>query len=173
MAMGKVGDKLEEGLSQLPHLAAMVVMVSDKGKGRVRATADGRADIQYHFDEGDVGRIKRGMAVTAEVLIAGGVKEVFTPVHGVGRHTTPGGLAADLADRSIRDFTLYASHPMSTCRMGLNPETSVVDPQGQAHRMPGLHIADASVFPTSLGVNPQLTTLAVSTLIGRRMAEGA
>ena len=173
MAMGKVGTDLEQGLAELPHLAGMVVMVSDKGRGRVRAGSDGRADIEYYFDEGDVGRIKRGMAVTAEVMLAGGVKEVFVPVHGVGRHRTPEDLAAELADRKIRDFTLYASHPMSTCRMGLDPETSVVDSQGRAHRMPGLHIADASVFPTSLGVNPQLTTLAVSTQLGRRMAAEA
>ena len=109
----------------------------------------------------------------AEVLLAGGVKEVFAPVHGVGRHTSSGDLAADLADRAIRDFTLYASHPMATCRMGTDPASSVVDPSGRAHRLPGLHIADASVFPTSLGVNPQLTTLAVSTQIGRRMAAKA
>jgi len=173
MAMGKIGADLEEGLAQLPHLAGMVVMVSDKGNGRVRATSDGRADISYHFADSDVARIKKGMAVTAEVLLAGGVKEVFVPVHGVGRYSTPGDLAAALADRDIRDFTLYASHPMATCRMGTDPAHSVVDPGGQAHRMPGLHIADASVFPTSLGVNPQLTTLAVSTEIGRRIAAGA
>jgi choline dehydrogenase-like flavoprotein len=172
MAMGKVGTQLEEGLAMLPHLAGMVVMVSDKGGGRVRATPDGRADIEYHFKDSDVDRIKQGMAVTAEVLLAGGVKEVFVPVHGVGRHRTPGSLLASLADRAIRDFTLYASHPMATCRMGTNPATSVVDPMGQAHHLPGLHIADASVFPTSLGVNPQLTTLAASTQIGRRLAAG-
>jgi choline dehydrogenase-like flavoprotein len=173
MAMGKIGADLEEGLAQLPHLAGMVVMVSDKGNGRVRATSDGRADITYHFADSDVARIKKGMAVTAEVLLAGGVKEVFVPVHGVGRHSTAGDLAAAMADRNIRDFTLYASHPMATCRMGTDPVHSVVDSSGQAHRMPGLHIADASVFPTSLGVNPQLTTLAVSTEIGRRIAAGA
>ena len=170
MAMGKVGSGLEEGLALLPHLAGLVVMVSDKGGGRVRATADGRADITYHFADADVDRIKQGMVVTAEVLLAGGVNEVFAPVHGVGRHSTPQALAADLAQRTIRDFTLYASHPMATCRMGADPKTSVINATGQAHRMPGLYIADASVFPTSLGVNPQLTTLAVSTHIGRQMA---
>jgi len=173
MAMRKLGPGLEEGLAMLPHLAGMVVRVSDKGTGSVRAHADGRADIEYNFADADVDRIKRGMVVTAEVLLAGGAKEVFVPVHGVGVHRTPEGLAAALKDRTIRDFTLYASHPMSTCRMGTDPETSVVDSTGAAHRMPGLRIADASVFPTSLGVNPQLTTLAVSSQIGRGMASEA
>jgi choline dehydrogenase-like flavoprotein len=173
MAMGMVGDRLEEGLAMLPHLAGAVVMVSDKGTGTVRAHSDGRADVSYYFADDDVERIKRGMVVTADVLLAGGAREVFVPVHGVGRAKSGAELGAGLADKGIRDFTLYASHPMSTCRMGLDPETSVIGPNGIAHRMPGLAIADASVFPTSLGVNPQLTTLAVSTNIGHRLLRTA
>ena len=41
----------------------------------------------------------------------------------------------------------------------------------EPHTIPGLFIADSSVFPTSLGVNPQLTTLVVATAIGRRMLD--
>ena len=51
---------------------------------------------------------------------------------------------------------------MATCRMGLRPQESVVDARGEAHLCKKLYIADASVFPTSLGVNPQITTMAVS-----------
>lgn len=171
MAMDMMGERLEEGLKLLPHLAGMVVMVSDKGEGEVRATADGRAKVSYDFAESDIERIKLGMRETARVLLAGGAKEVFTPVHGVGKHTTPESLYAALQPTKITDFTLYASHPMSTCRMGLDPTTSVVAPSGESHAIPGLFIADSSVFPTSLGVNPQLTTLVVGTAIGRRMLE--
>ena len=169
MAMDMVGQRLEDGLKLLPHLTAMVVMVSDKGEGEVRATSDGRAKVSYDFAEQDIQRIKMGMRETARVLLAGGAKEVFTPVHGVGRHTTAESLYAALEPADITDFTLYASHPMSTCRMGLDPETSVIAPSGESHSVPGLFIADSSVFPTSLGVNPQLTTLVVGTAIGRRM----
>ena len=118
MAMDMVGERLEEGLKLLPHLAGMVVMVSDKGEGEVRATPDGRAKVSYDFAEKDIQRIKLGMRETARVLLAGGAREVFTPVHGVGRHTTPESLYAALEPAEITDFTLYASHPMSTCRMG-------------------------------------------------------
>jgi choline dehydrogenase-like flavoprotein len=169
MAMDMVGDRLEEGIKLLPHLAGMVVMVSDKGEGEVRATPDGRAKVTYEFAEDDIERIKKGMRETARVLIAGGAKDVFAPVHGVGRHTTPESLYTALQSKDITDFTLYASHPMSTCRMGTDPATSVIAPSGESHRVPNLFISDASVFPTSLGVNPQLTTMAVGTEIGRRM----
>jgi len=169
MAMNAVGDRLEEGLEMLPHLTGMVVMISDKGEGTVRATKEGRAKVTYHFADNDIERIKLGMRETARVLLAGGAREVFVPVYGVGRHRDADSLYEDLRPAQITDFTLYASHPMSTCRMGIDPKTSVISPSGEAHGLPGLYIADASIFPTSLGVNPQLTTLTVGTALGRRM----
>ncbi len=53
-------------------------------------------------------------------------------------------------------------HPMGTCRMGSSPDLSVVDPSGQVWQQPGLFVADASVFPSSLGINPALTVAAHS-----------
>jgi choline dehydrogenase-like flavoprotein len=50
--------------------------------------------------------------------------------------------------------------------MGADPATSVVDPDGRVWGWENLYVADASVFPTSLGVNPQVTTMAVALLIG-------
>ncbi len=61
---------------------------------------------------------------------------------------------------------------MASCRMGADPETSVVGPTGEAHHLPGLFLADSSVFPTSLGVNPQLTTMTLATAIGRAVGAG-
>lgn len=51
-------------------------------------------------------------------------------------------------------------HPMGTCRMGSAPDHSVVDAHGQVWDQPGLYVADASVFPSSLGINPALTVAA-------------
>ena len=49
--------------------------------------------------------------------------------------------------------------------MGSDAAHSVVGPSGETHGIPGLFLADSSVFPTSLGVNPQLTTMALATAI--------
>ena len=48
-------------------------------------------------------------------------------------------------------------------------DDSVVAPDGQAHGLPGLYITDSSIFPTSLGVNPQLTTMAMATKVRRML----
>jgi choline dehydrogenase-like flavoprotein len=55
--------------------------------------------------------------------------------------------------------------------MGRDPTTSVIGPSGETHGLSGLYLADSSVFPTSLGVNPQLTTMAMATAIGRGLLE--
>ncbi|MCB9699356.1 MAG: GMC family oxidoreductase [Alphaproteobacteria bacterium] len=170
LILGKVGADAKASLDVLPHLCGCVVMISDKGGGTVGATSAGRAAISYSFDPHDVERIKEGMVETARVLLEGGARQVLAPVHGVGVHDDADSFAKALTPRVITDFALYASHPMASCRMGADPKTSVIGADAQAHALPGLYIADSSIFPTSLGVNPQLTTMTMATAIGRAVA---
>lgn len=172
LIMKAVGEEAKASMKELPNLCGCVVMVSDHGEGTVSARADGRAAISYRFDPEDVARIKAGMVETARVLLAGGAREVFAPVHRTGRYTSAEALGADLEPRAIEDFALYASHPMASCRMGADPGSSVVGPTAEAHGLPGLLLADSSVFPTSLGVNPQLTTATLATAIARNLLAG-
>jgi choline dehydrogenase-like flavoprotein len=60
------------------------------------------------------------------------------------------------------DLELSAFHPMGTCRMGDLAKNSVVNSHLETHDIKGLFVADASVFPSSLGVNPQMTIMAFS-----------
>jgi choline dehydrogenase-like flavoprotein len=73
------------------------------------------------------------------------IRTVFAPfgVHFMGRKVRPNW-----------------GHPMGTCRMGLDPETSVTDPDGKVHGQPRIYVADASVFPASGGTGPALTVVA-------------
>ncbi len=54
------------------------------------------------------------------------------------------------------------AHTIGTCRMGHDPETSVVDAFGRAHQIPNLWVCDNSVFPSTLAANPALTIMALS-----------
>lgn len=171
LSLAALGIAAPEAMELLPHLAGCLVMVSDKGSGTVGRWPDGRARIEYDFLDDDVERVKQGMVATADVLFAGGADWCFCAVAGVGRVASAAEMAERLKDRTIRDFTLYASHPMSTCRMGTDSSTSVIRPDGRAHDVEGLYLADASMFPTSLGVNPSITVMAMSTLIARGIAQ--
>jgi choline dehydrogenase-like flavoprotein len=66
-----------------------------------------------------------------------------------------------------------SGHLMGTARMGDDPATSVVDRYGQAHDVPGLYIADGSVFVTSSGVNPTATICALAKRTARHIAKHA
>jgi len=57
---------------------------------------------------------------------------------------------------------LFSAHQMGTCRMGSDPATSVVKPTCESWECEGLYVVDASVFPTSSGANPMVTTLAIA-----------
>ena len=67
LAAGYSGNQFQDGLEILPNLCGMLVMVSDKGKGTVRAYSDGRAKVSYTFDDDDVRRIKAGLVEVARV----------------------------------------------------------------------------------------------------------
>ncbi|NCG18827.1 MAG: hypothetical protein GWP91_07425 [Rhodobacterales bacterium] len=169
MLVARAGLEAKASIKTLSGYSGCLVMVSDKGEGSVSATSDGQALIHYDLLPDDLQRIKEGMFVTAQVLLAGGAIELSAPVHGVGKHKTAESLAQALQPTTVTDFITYASHPMASCRMGVDPATSVIGPTGEAHGVKGLYLADSSIFPTSLGVNPQLTTMAMGTAIGRNL----
>lgn len=170
MLYGKLGADVKQGINELARLCGLVVMVSDIGEGHVGAWSDGRADIAYDFHPRDLELTKKGMYHAAKVLFAGGAKKVMSPVFGTTHYNDAESLAAALQDRQLQDFTLYAAHPMSTCRIGLDPQSSVLRPDGRSHTLEGLYILDGSIFPTSLGVNPSLTIFAMTTKMARELA---
>ena len=69
------------------------------------------------------------------------------------------------------DLTFTSGHPMGGCALGGDPKRDVVDSFGRSWDVEGLYVADSSIFPTSLGVNPCLTVYALSHLIAQRMVE--
>jgi choline dehydrogenase-like flavoprotein len=56
-----------------------------------------------------------------------------------------------------------AFHPMGTARADARREHGVVDGDLKLHGVDGLYVSDASVLPSSLGVNPQVTIMALAT----------
>jgi choline dehydrogenase-like flavoprotein len=71
--------------------------------------------------------------------------------------------------RQIWHETEETAHLMGTCRMGTDPQSSVTNPDGRTWDIPNLWICDASLFPTSGGVNPSLTVQALACRIGDRI----
>lgn len=68
---------------------------------------------------------------------------------------------ADLAMAPHR-VRLFTAHQMGGCGMGSDPRESVVNGFGEHHQVPNLSVHDASIFPTSIGANPQLSVYALA-----------
>jgi choline dehydrogenase-like flavoprotein len=70
--------------------------------------------------------------------------------------------------RSRSAIELFSVHMMGTCRMGSRPERSVVNLDGKLRDLPGCYVADAVLFSTAVGVNPQWTIMALATRVAQR-----
>jgi len=157
-------------MRDLKHYASAGTLVHDEdSEGRVQHTPAG-PDLSYFLGDGDRQRLIAGLRKTAEVFFAAGALRVHPMRLGLDGIDGPADIEASLPmDLSARELFLYASHPMGTCRMGGDPAHSVVDPRGKVWGWDNLRVADASVFPSSLGVNPQVTTMAMGLMIGEEL----
>jgi choline dehydrogenase-like flavoprotein len=76
------------------------------------------------------------------------------------------------AQRSPETLELFTVHLMGTARMGSDPTRAVCDASGAVYDAAGLFIADASLLPTPLGINPQETIMVLATLVARGLIMG-
>jgi choline dehydrogenase-like flavoprotein len=67
-------------------------------------------------------------------------------------------------------MAVYSSHPHGSVRMSSDPTLGAVDCTGAVYGTKGLFVMDGSVFPDVLGVNPQVTIMAMSSLLADRLA---
>lgn len=167
-----VGPSLARELDDIAHQADWGVAVRARAQGRVIAVR-GKPLVFFSPSAEDIGRFRRGLRVLGELMLAAGADHVSPGVKGVVSQTAS---VSDLihlereGPRSPTAFTSVFTHMFGTCRMGSSAATSVVAPDFRHHTTAGLYVADSSVFPTSLGVNPQIPIMAMATLCARRAA---
>jgi choline dehydrogenase-like flavoprotein len=154
------------------HIAQFGVMVSDTSRGSVRALPGAGFRISYELNDEDLRTFRRGIELLCECYWEAGATELFPPVEGVG--VLRDGDLDTLRRHELRasELTLMAFHPLGTARADARPAHGVVDCDLKAYGVEGLYVSDASVLPSSLGVNPQITIMALATrlaygLLGR------
>jgi choline dehydrogenase-like flavoprotein len=161
-------------MESFDHLAGLLVLLHDRSSGSVRPGASlSHPEIRYSFEEEDRGRLAEGLVRGAELLFAGGARRVVIPYWLDPLVLGPGDALGAIEERGVREgeIGISATHPQSTCGMGSDPSKSVVNDFGESHDVPGLFLADASVFPTSLGAPPQITTAALADRTARHILE--
>jgi choline dehydrogenase-like flavoprotein len=156
--------------------AGVLALLHDRSTGRVRpGPTPGRPEIRYALDSEDRRQLAEGVGHCAELLLAAGAREVLVPYFADPLVLRPGDDVGVVGRRGIREgqIPIASTHPQSTCRMGADPRSSVVNAFGESHEVRGLFVADMSVFPTSLGAPPQITTAALADRTAHHILERA
>ncbi len=158
-----IGRRLMEPLAQLRHATGVGPLAADATRnGRVWGEFRGVPVIRYSVTPADVARLKRGLELSMQMLVAAGARRLYPSVIGLGG-LEPARLDEFRGmDLSASDLALASYHPLGTCQMGTDRRTSVVGLDHQAHDLPGLFIVDGSTVRGPLGVNPQLTIMAIA-----------
>ena len=166
------GESHRELMERYRHIGALLVLLHDRTTGRVSVNYKGMPNIAYRLRRSDKKVLVEGITNAARLLFAAGATEILMPY---AQHF-PIKTEADLEiirRRGIvpNDIMMASSHPQGTLRMGENPSRNVVKLSGESHQVKGLFVADASLFPTSIGVPPTLTIAALATHVAKQITE--
>ncbi|MEO8285171.1 MAG: GMC family oxidoreductase N-terminal domain-containing protein [Chloroflexota bacterium] len=160
----------------------LIALVRDRNPGRVRLGAGGRPTITYRPGKQEQEHLQRGVAEAARIHMAAGAGDLMM------LHSTDPGpprpearsqadidafcrrISAQALDRNRS--LLFSAHQMGTCRMGSSKRDAVCGPDGEVFGVRGLFVADASAFPSSSGVNPMITVMAMAHHTAQWMKRG-
>ena len=161
-------------IEDYPFMAMWCMAVRAETLGTVRPGLDGRPVVRYSFIRRDMERLRLGAYYVAQMHVAAGARAVVPGIYGMPYEVAPDAIDTILeAPLDPRCYTVILSHLFGGSVMGADPSRSVCDGQGAVHGVEGLYLADASAFPTTIGVNPQHTIMAFARLRAHQLLEAA
>jgi choline dehydrogenase-like flavoprotein len=142
---------------------------------RVSVDESGRPVVHYRFTPEVVHALVRATRTSARIFFAAGAKRAHVPM---AEPTTIEAGRAEQLDTLVREslfkpgrVTVSAAHLMGGCGMGRTADDSVTDSYGRVHGIPWLYVADASLFPDAVEINPYLTIMALADRAAERIRE--
>ncbi len=167
LAVGGIGKEHRRVMMNYKNIAMLSVLVHDEHSGAVMG--EGLTSIKYEPTKKTIEDIKLGIEKSAEILFEAGAKEVILP--DVFQVITAKSMAEvkryiDLFD--VFRVPLLSVHPQATLRW-----QEFLDDEGRLRGFENLWVADASVFPASCGVPPQVSVMAISLFVSERIKHRA
>lgn len=162
------GAEHDERMRLYPRLAVLTAMLHDRSPGSVAPARDGGATLRYSLSDADREELGIGLRACADLLLAAGATRVFVPTEPLLE--IPAGTTVPPLRFEPGAIDIVAVHPMGSVPMGDDPRRFAVDLRGAVRGVDGLFVADGSLFPTSIGVPPQLSIYAMGLHVGRQIA---
>ena len=155
----------QHNMRRYPHMAAVGVVVGSESGGSVRPSRLARRGVtlDYEPSKRDLQLMLGGIRLAARIMLAAGATRVMPPTFAYREVHDPGqldDLVANIRDHS--DLSVNSAHPQGGNPISRDPRKGVVDEQLRVHGFDNLYVCDASVFPSAVTVNPQLTVMALA-----------
>jgi len=167
---GGLGSDFVEFMENSKKFQSAVTLIHDHNVGRVYLDGD-RKRIEYDLDDRDFESMREALRGTARIYFAAGARRVYLPT--TRRTTIETADQVDSVINSLKNgkhmYRLTSYHPQGTMRMGADPAKSVVGPDGLCHDLDNVYVPDASLFPSSLLVNPQITVYTMASYISAQI----
>lgn len=166
MALPSWGREMDRILGQYNRIISAGILVEDTVSGQVKAGPGGVPLTLYEVSDFDAEKLVRGTALLCELLFSMGAREIVLPFGDMPNLRSPDDVQR-LYQRKIpkAHMELMTVHMMGTCAMGGDPTRHVCDPWGKVYNTEGLSVADASLFPGPVGVNPMETIMTLATRV--------
>lgn len=176
--LGELGPESAKRMHKLPHTHMMLALMRDgfhpdSAEGTVELRSDGSPVLDYKVTDYTWNGLYRAFHSMAEIQFAAGASAV-APLHADAGYVTSLKQARELIDRlplSLFRTRLSSAHVMGGCAMGKDPRQAVTNSWGRHHQLENLSIHDGSLFPTSIGANPQLSIYALSAKLSSALAQ--
>jgi choline dehydrogenase-like flavoprotein len=172
------------------YIGPLVAVTRDGGQGRIRLTRSGGTRIDYQLDAAGIATLRHALVSMANLARAAGASQIVAVGARPRWHDTRSGHSTDepraftVFEDALRAFdfgpnkgSVFSAHQMGTARAGNEPRTHPVDPRGHVRAaaangggdssVRGLYVADGSLFPTGVGVNPMIGIMTMARRVAR------
>lgn len=141
--------------------------------GTVELKDDGSPVLDYQISDFVWDGVRRALLTMAEIQFAAGARKVY-PVH----ESADGYTNWDAAKKAINSLPykpllsrVVSAHVMGGCAMSDDVRLGLVSSNGRYHGLSNLSVHDGSLFPTSVGANPQLSIYGITAKLASTLAK--
>lgn len=171
------GANHAQWMRELAHMQVVIALMRDgfdprSSGGTVTLRQDGTPLLDYPLDDYFWDAARRAFATMAQIQFAAGAR-VVTPVHASSTsYRTWSEAQAGIAALSLAPLVapVFSAHVMGGSAFGPDPRRSAVDSNGRYHHLDNIYVLDGSLFPTSIGANPQLSIYAIVAKLASALA---
>jgi choline dehydrogenase-like flavoprotein len=176
--MAGFGQAHADTMAQFPHVHGLLALLrdgfhDDSRGGSVGLASDGSPVLDYPISQFVWDGVRRAHLTMAEIQFAAGAKTV-QPVHeNAAAYTSWAAAKKGINALTYKEHItrVVSAHVMGGCTMADDQRLGVVGANGRYHGVANLSVHDGSLFPTSIGANPQLSIYGITARLASALAQ--